>query len=307
MTTAAPPCRSEGIELRPLAVDVYGQIDIRALQLLQGTSNLTASRRGKPLFSRFRVLLHTILVFALRCASVMINQRRMLSDSAPLGPNRGPTVPTLALKEIKCHRSHPLCIVRYCPIPPTSESQPLLPYSRVPKPSCHPVFRNPPLVTHRQPKTSLHRSQHPSKMVQMRTVLRVADNSGAKTVRCINILGRRRQRPSGNVGSHLVVSVTSLDRSVRSRKAKKGEVHRALVIRSKNEPLRQDGGFVRMGDTAAILLTGDGTTPMGTRIRGPVSAGLDRKKYLKVMSLARISLFSTLASTSHGHVWTRFH
>lgn len=136
-------------------------------------------------------------------------------------------------------------------------------------------------------------------MVQMRTVLRVADNSGAKTIRCINILGRRRQRPSGNVGSHLVVSVTANDRSVTTKKARKGEIHRALVIRSKNEPLRRDGGFVRAGETAAILLNTDGT-PMGTRIKGPVSSALDRSKYLKVFSLARVSLFSTRAG-----VWQR--
>lgn len=134
------------------------------------------------------------------------------------------------------------------------------------------------------------------KMVQMRTVLRVADNSGAKTIRCINILRRLRQRPSGNVGSELVVSVTSIDRAVRNKKALKGEVHRALVIRSKNEPLRSDGGFMRTGDTAAILLTADGTAPMGTRIKGPVSAALDRSRYLKVLSLAPVTLYSTFAS-----------
>lgn len=142
-------------------------------------------------------------------------------------------------------------------------------------------------------------------MVQMRTVLRVADNSGAKTIRCINILRRKRQRPSGNVGSHIVASVTANDRSVTTRKAKKGEIHRALVIRSKNEPLRSDGGFVRTGETAAVLLGNDGTTPLGTRIRGPVSAKLDRSKYLKVFSLARVSLFSTSAGQLERGVWRR--
>lgn len=137
-------------------------------------------------------------------------------------------------------------------------------------------------------------------MVQMRTVLNVADNSGAKTVRCINILRRLRQRPSGNVGSELIVSVTSTDRSIKNKKARKGEIHRALVIRSKNEPLRSDGGFVRMSETAAILLTQDGSAPMGTRIKGPVSASLDRGRYLKVLSLAPVTLYSTLASASRG-------
>lgn len=136
----------------------------------------------------------------------------------------------------------------------------------------------------------------------MRTVLRVADNSGAKLVRCINILRRKRQRPSGNVGSELVVSVIATDRAVKVKKVAKGEVHRALVIRSKNEPLRSDGSFMRTGETAAILLAADGTTPLGTRIRGPVSAALDRSRYLKVFSMARIGLFSTLASSQRGIV-----
>ena len=137
-------------------------------------------------------------------------------------------------------------------------------------------------------------------MVQMQTVLRVADNSGAKTVRCINVLRRRRQRASGNVGSELVVSVLSTDRAVRTKKVLKGEVHRALVVRSKNELVRKDGTISRMGETAAILLGPDGTTPLGTRIRGPISAALDRQKYLKVFSLARVAMYSTLAVENAG-------
>lgn len=137
-------------------------------------------------------------------------------------------------------------------------------------------------------------------MVQMRTVLPVADNSGAKLIRCINILRRQRQRPSGNVGSLIVASVVATDRSVKSKKVSKGEVVRALVIRSKNEKLRSDGGYVRMGETAAVVMGADGTTPLGTRIRGPVSASLDRSKYLKVFSVSRVSLFSTLAGGGVG-------
>jgi large subunit ribosomal protein L14 len=133
-------------------------------------------------------------------------------------------------------------------------------------------------------------------MVQMRTVLPVADNSGAKLVRCITVVRRMRKRPSGNVGSELVVSVTANDRSVKQRKARKGEVHRALVVRSPNEKLRPDGGSVRMSESAAILISRDSGAPLGTRIRGPVSAALDRKRYMKVLSLARTTLFSTLAT-----------
>lgn len=140
-------------------------------------------------------------------------------------------------------------------------------------------------------------------MVQMRTVLPVADNSGAKLVRCITVVRRMRKRPSGNVGSELVVSVTENDRSVKQKKVRKGEVHRALVVRSPNETLRRDGSSVRTSETAAILLSKDSGAPLGTRIRGPVSSSLDRKRYLKVLSLARTSLFSSLSTKrgfSHG-------
>lgn len=137
----------------------------------------------------------------------------------------------------------------------------------------------------------------------MRTVLRVADNSGAKFIRCINVLRRKRQRASGNVGSEIVVSVTATDRAIKVKKARRGEIHRALVIRSKNEPLRKDGSFMRTGETAAILLNADGSAPLGTRVRGPVSASLDRSRFLKVFSLSRVTLFSTLAGRG---IHTRF-
>lgn len=135
-------------------------------------------------------------------------------------------------------------------------------------------------------------------MVQMRTVLRVADNSGAKLIRVINILRRKKQRPSGNVGSVCVASVIATDRAVKVKKVAKGDVVRALVVRSKNEKVRHraGGGSVRMDHTAAVLLGTDLSTPLGTRIRGPVSASLDRSRFLKVFSLARVSLFSSLAS-----------
>lgn len=141
-------------------------------------------------------------------------------------------------------------------------------------------------------------------MVQMRTVLRVADNSGAKLVRCITVTGRRGRRgsrPVGNVGSEIVVSVIDTDHSIKMKKARKGEVHRALVIRTPNEPLRADGGFMRTGESAAILISRDKKEPLGSRIRGPVSAALDRTKYMKVLSLSRVSLFSSLATRRGVH------
>lgn len=133
-------------------------------------------------------------------------------------------------------------------------------------------------------------------MVQMRTVLRVADNSGAKLIRVINVLRRQRQRPSANVGSVCVASVIATDRAVKTKKVAKGEVVRAVIIRSKNEPLRHGGDYMRMDHAAAVILGNDGVTPLGTRIRGPVSGSLSRERFVKIFSLARVSLFSSLST-----------
>lgn len=135
-------------------------------------------------------------------------------------------------------------------------------------------------------------------MVQVRTVLRVADNSGAQLVRVIGVLRRRRGRPTATTGSILSVSVIKTDPAVKIKKVAKGEVHTALLIRTADERPRSDGGWVRMtsGGSAAVLLArGTTDTPLGTRVRGPVSAALHRDGNVKVLSLARAALMSTLA------------
>mmetsp|Transcript_6031 Transcript_6031/g.16067 ORF Transcript_6031/g.16067 Transcript_6031/m.16067 type:complete len:123 (-) Transcript_6031:1197-1565(-) len=117
--------------------------------------------------------------------------------------------------------------------------------------------------------------------IQMMTRLRVCDNSGAKVVQVIQVLGKKR---GGTVGDVCSVSVKSADPS--SRKVKKGEVFRALIVRHKTEPVRPDGSYLRTSDTSCVLLQPNGQ-PLGTRIRGVVSASLDRQKWLKVISLCR--------------------
>mmetsp|Transcript_17823 Transcript_17823/g.38605 ORF Transcript_17823/g.38605 Transcript_17823/m.38605 type:complete len:123 (-) Transcript_17823:633-1001(-) len=117
--------------------------------------------------------------------------------------------------------------------------------------------------------------------IQMMSRLRVCDNSGAKVVQVIQVLGKKS---GGTVGDVCSVSVKSADSS--SRKVKKGEVCHALIVRHKREKVRYDGSFLRTSDTACILLHQNGQ-PLGTRIRGVVSAALDRQKWLKVISLCR--------------------
>lgn len=135
-------------------------------------------------------------------------------------------------------------------------------------------------------------------MVQVRTVLKVADNSGAQLVRVIGVLSRRRGRPTATTGSILSVSVIKTDPAVKVKKVAKGEVHTALLIRTADEKPRRDGGWVRMpaGGAAAVLLArGTTDTPLGSRVRGPVSAALRRDANVKVLSLARAALMSTTA------------
>ena len=118
-------------------------------------------------------------------------------------------------------------------------------------------------------------------------------------MRCITIIGhrgRRGSRPTGKIGSEIVCSVIDTDHSIKLKKAKRGQVHRAVVVRTPNERLRKDGGFMRMDHSAAVLISKEKKEPLGSRIKGPISAGLDRKKFIKLFSLARISLFSSLAT-----------
>jgi large subunit ribosomal protein L14 len=118
-------------------------------------------------------------------------------------------------------------------------------------------------------------------MIQMQTRLDVADNSGAKKVQCIKVLGGSKRRTAG-VGDLIVVSVKE---AIPRGKVKKGDIHRAVVVRTKKEIHRKDGTTIRFDNNAAVLVTNQ-LEPIGTRIFGPVVRELRAKKLMKIISLA---------------------
>lgn len=118
-------------------------------------------------------------------------------------------------------------------------------------------------------------------MIQEETNLVVADNSGAKKVRCIRVLGGHERRYAG-IGDLVVVSVKS---AIPGAEVKKGEVHRAVIVRTTKETRRKDGSYIRFDDNAAVILNQQGE-PRGTRIFGPVARELRDRQYMKIISLA---------------------
>ncbi|NTV14263.1 MAG: 50S ribosomal protein L14 [Desulfobulbaceae bacterium] len=118
-------------------------------------------------------------------------------------------------------------------------------------------------------------------MIQTESVLNVADNSGAKKVLCIKVLGGSRRRYA-RVGDIIVVSVKE---AIPRAKVKKGDVLKAVVVRTLKELRRMDDTSVRFDENSAVLLTGNGE-PVGTRIFGPVARELRAKGYMKIISLA---------------------
>ena len=118
-------------------------------------------------------------------------------------------------------------------------------------------------------------------MVQEETNLVVADNSGAKRVRCIRVLGGSDRRYAG-VGDVVVVAVKS---AIPGAAVKKGEVARAVIVRTKKETRRKDGSYIRFDENAAVLINDQGE-PRGSRIFGPVARELREKQYMKIVSLA---------------------
>ncbi|MFN3872912.1 MAG: 50S ribosomal protein L14 [Ignavibacterium sp.] len=118
-------------------------------------------------------------------------------------------------------------------------------------------------------------------MIQEETNLVVADNSGAKRVRCIRVLGGSNRRYA-SVGDTIVVSVKS---AIPNGTVKKGEVSRAVVVRTKKEVRRKDGTYIRFDENAAVLINNQGE-PRGTRIFGPVARELREKQFTKIVSLA---------------------
>ncbi len=118
-------------------------------------------------------------------------------------------------------------------------------------------------------------------MIQQYTRLNVADNTGAKKVMCIKVLGGTRRR-YGSVGDIIVVSIKS---AVPGGSVKKGEVSKAVVVRTKKEVGRLDGSYVRFDDNAVVLIN-EQNEPKGTRIFGPVARELREKQFMKIVSLA---------------------
>ncbi|MGC8594094.1 MAG: 50S ribosomal protein L14 [Candidatus Kryptoniota bacterium] len=118
-------------------------------------------------------------------------------------------------------------------------------------------------------------------MIQEETNLVVADNSGAKKVRCIRVLGGHDRRYAG-LGDLIVVSVKQ---AIPGAEVKKGDVSKAVVVRTRKEYRRSDGTFIRFDENAAVLLNAQGE-PRGTRIFGPVARELREKQFMKIVSLA---------------------
>ena len=118
-------------------------------------------------------------------------------------------------------------------------------------------------------------------MIQMRTILDVADNSGAKSVQCIKVIGGSRRRYAG-LGDIITASVkeASPDSNV-----KKGSVVKCVIVRTRKETRRKDGTYIRFDSNAAVLISEVGE-PVGTRVFGPVARELREKKFAKIVSLA---------------------
>jgi large subunit ribosomal protein L14 len=118
-------------------------------------------------------------------------------------------------------------------------------------------------------------------MIQVQTQMTVADNSGAKKVSCIRVLGGTRRRYA-RVGDIIIVAVKE---ALPHSKVKKGDVMRAVVVRTVKETRRADGSHIRFDDNSAVLINPAGD-PIGTRIFGPVARELRAKKFMKIISLA---------------------
>ena len=118
-------------------------------------------------------------------------------------------------------------------------------------------------------------------MIQQETYLKVADNTGAKEIKCIRVLGGSK-RKYGNIGDVIVASVR---KAAPGGQVKKGDVVKAVIVRSAKGVRRQDGTYVRFDENAAVLIKDD-KTPTGTRIFGPVARELRDKEYMKILSLA---------------------
>lgn len=118
-------------------------------------------------------------------------------------------------------------------------------------------------------------------MVQMQTRLKVADNSGAKEVMCIKVLGGTKRRYA-SIGDIIVVSIKD---AMPNSKVKKGDVAKAVIVRTVHKLRRPDGSYIRFDDNSAVLINNN-KEPIGTRIFGPVARELRAKQFVKIVSLA---------------------
>ncbi len=118
-------------------------------------------------------------------------------------------------------------------------------------------------------------------MIQMQTMLTAADNSGAKRIQCIKVLGGSK-RKYATLGDIIIVSVKE---AIPKSKVKKGDVMRAVIVRTAKEVRRADGSYIRFDGNAAVLVNQQGE-PVGTRIFGPVARELRAKRFMKIVSLA---------------------
>jgi large subunit ribosomal protein L14 len=118
-------------------------------------------------------------------------------------------------------------------------------------------------------------------MIQEETLLTIADNSGAKTAKCIRILGGTKRRYA-RVGDVIIMAVKT---ALPDGTVKKGQVVRGVVVRTRKEQGRRDGSYIRFGENAAVIITTD-REPVGTRIFGPVARELRERRFMKIVSLA---------------------
>jgi large subunit ribosomal protein L14 len=118
-------------------------------------------------------------------------------------------------------------------------------------------------------------------MIQVESRLKVADNTGAKVIQCIKVLGGTRRRYAG-VGDVIVISVKD---AIPGGTVKKGEVKKAVIVRTKKETRRKDGSYIRFDENAGVLINEAGE-PIGTRIFGPVARELRDKRFMRIVSLA---------------------
>ncbi len=118
-------------------------------------------------------------------------------------------------------------------------------------------------------------------MIQQESVVKIADNTGAKRALCIRVLGGSRRRYA-RVGDVIVVTIKQ---AIPNSGVKKGEIARAVIVRSAKEMRRKDGSYIRFDENAAVLIS-DAGEPRGTRIFGPVGRELREKRYMKIVSLA---------------------